>query len=951
MATRETIIKVQLENQDAIRQLGKWEAELVAVRKETTALNKEVRLNDGATAEQERRLGELRSTAKNLSGNIRELSNETSGLTAAGMRFRDKMADATLEAIKQSGVLGQLAARSDTLTKEIADLNASYKSGTITQQQYTAQQEKLQSELGQTTAKMTAMDKKLDELNKDFKEGRITAEKFKAGVQSVNTEVGKGSGAFTKGVTDLKQYALGFVGIVAAAQAVGAVIGSAATIITDFDSAQSNLAAILNTNKEGISALTEEAKQYGATTAFTATQVSELQTELAKLGFTQDQIKAATPAVLDLAAATGTDLANAATIAAQTLNAFQLSAEETGRVVDVIAQSANLSALDIDTFSAAMSDAAPAAAAVGMSIEETTAMLSALVDAGIPAEKAGTDLRNIFIKLADSGMTLEEAYAEIKGSQDQLTTSVGLFDTRAAGSALILANNTEKLARLKEGYEGAAGAADAMAKTQLDNLKGDQLLLQSAWEGFVLSVEDGSGVIGKAFRGLNTMLAQMLESITSVSNKELEDYTDAVRKAAEKSKELDGIILDSTAAQEIIEKYQRQVDALKSYGTSVGEIMLQEEELAKLQARLAQLTGKELTSKGKIEKVALQVAIERYQQQIKSNKAENDNAAAKKEAARIQAEAAEEDRKAAEAAGIATTATTKQSAAIRVLADDLRAFIAAQKAINEGQGIGMMDVITPGASPIPAPEDRMLPGAVPAEDRAENIELMEEELRAATELANGLQALSDAVFANSERNLEQRLREGEISQAQFDKEKKRLDERKAAFKVFAIAETGIATYLAATKALAEVPFPANLIASAAIIANGVANLIRIQGFAQGGRVKQTDGPRYTQNPGDSVLISAAPGEVVMTREQQRRANMAAGFDVFRAARVPGFAAGGMVGNTRVRRVEAQGIIARPTPSDLNSTRNAFQQAPIFVRVSEINAVQGTVARITERASL
>ena len=217
------------------------------------------------------------------------------------------------------------------------------------------------------------------------------------------------------------------------------VLKSASQTVEKFDAAQSNLAAILNTNKEGISSLTEEAKKYGATTAFTASQVSELQTELAKLGFTQGQIKDATPAVLDLAAATGTDLGNAATIAAQTLNAFQLEASETQRVVDVIAQSANLSAFDIDTFSAAMSNAAPAAKSVGIEIEQASAMLSALVDAGIPAEKAGTDLRNIFISLAAKGMTLDEAFSVVRGSQDQLTTAVKMFDQRAAGSAIILA--------------------------------------------------------------------------------------------------------------------------------------------------------------------------------------------------------------------------------------------------------------------------------------------------------------------------------------------------------------------------------------------------------------------------------------------------------------------------------------------------------------------------------
>jgi hypothetical protein len=923
MATRETIIKVQLENQDAIRQLGKWEAELVAVRKETTALNKEVRLNDGATAEQERRLGELRSTAKNLSGNIRELSNETSGLTAAGMRFRDKMADATLEAIKQSGVLGQLAARSDTLTKEITDLNASYKAGTITQQQYTAQQEKLQSELGQTTAKMTAMDKKLDELNRDFKEGRITAEKFKAGVQSVNTEVGKGSGAFTKGVTDLKQYALGFVGIVAAAQAVGAVIGSAVTIITDFDQAQSNLAAILNTNKEGIKELTEEAKQYGSITAFTATQVSELQTELAKLGFTQQQISAATPAILDLAAATGTDLANAATIAAQTLNAFQLSAEDTSRVVDIIAQSANLSALDIDTFSAAMSDAAPAAAAVGMSIEDTTAMLSALVDAGIPAEKAGTDLRNIFIKLADSGMTLEEAYAEIKGSQDQLTTSVGLFDQRAAGSALILANNTEKLERLKEGYDGAAGAAARMAETQLDNLRGDQLLLTSAWEGFVLSVEDGSGVIAQSLRALTQASTNLL---TSLTNNDFKSFVDQ--------------LLGGSGA--IMAQAKQQLDATVAQVKEAAK--LENQTTQQIEARLVKLRQlrDDFAAQGKMAAAregdpiirALQRELDKRKENIVVTKDATDA---------TDANTAATDKN--------TNSKREQAAALRVLTDDMRAFQAAQKAINEGQGIGMMQGI--GQGDLTNNLSRFFGGAGNIGDaRPELASVPTPGKDIANDLAGNIEEVEALTtdYQNLFMNMSQSI--GESLAGSFEGVEDA--NKKILISILETVRAAIRIYLAGifakeffTKGFAGIATAAAITVTVeALLAAAINN---VQGFASGGMVKQTDGPRYTRNPGDSVLISAAPGEVVMTREQQRRANMAAGFDVFRAARVPGFAVGGVV--TRGTALVNSPTAPRPSPDSLSGIRNAFQQAPIFVRVSEINAVQGTVARITERASL
>jgi len=408
MAKREIVVELQLSDTNAVAELGRLEIETKQYQRELKALNAEIAKNGQATRQQQEAVGTLNASIRRNQTVIRELKNDLSGATDAGLRFRDKMAEAS-----------------------------------------------------------------------------------RAGLAAFGFQALTVTGAVTGLVSVLK---------------------SASQTVEKFDAAQSNLAAILNTNKEGISSLTEEAKKYGATTAFTASQVSELQTELAKLGFTQGQIKDATPAVLDLAAATGTDLGNAATIAAQTLNAFQLEASETQRVVDVIAQSANLSAFDIDTFSAAMSNAAPAAKSVGIEIEQASAMLSALVDAGIPAEKAGTDLRNIFISLAEKGMTLDEAFSVVRGSQDQLTTAVKMFDQRAAGSAIILAENTDKLKRLEEGYIDAAGAAEQMAKTQLDNLKGDKLLLTSAWEGFVLSVEDGGGRVTEVLRGITSLLTDVLSS-------------------------------------------------------------------------------------------------------------------------------------------------------------------------------------------------------------------------------------------------------------------------------------------------------------------------------------------------------------------------------------------------------------------------------------------------------
>jgi hypothetical protein len=634
-------------------------------------------------------------------------------------------------------------------------------------------------------------------------------------------------------------------------------------------------------------------------------------------------------------------LGNAATIAAQTLNAFGLEASETSRIVDVIAQSANLSAFDIDTFSAAMSNAAPAAKAVGVSLEETTALLSALVDAGIPAEKAGTDLRTMFISLAEKGLTLEEAYGKIKGSTDSLTTAVELFDQRAAGSALILADNTEKVGRLKEGYEQAAGAAKQMAETQLDNIQGSGLLLQSAWEGFVLSVEDGSGIIGKAWTGLNNMLADILENLTALSDKQLDDFTAAVEKSAQAVGDMNDIRLDSTAAQEIIEQYQRQVDALKDYGNTASEIAIQEDELGKLRARLAQLSGKDLTSRGKIEREAVRVAIERYEANLKEARSENDKAAAKKEAGETLAKATEEERKAAEKAAKeqqnAAAATANRAAAVRVLTDRLREFQQLQKQLESGQGIGPMAVRSPTTGeqpekkplgPSPAVQAAVVEGQALAQTYSDDVDAYTEAQQAKIQ--------ATTLFGQSI---------GAVAQL--------FDQTSAEFKMFATAEALISTYLGVARALSDPTIPntfARIAASVSVLATGLGAVRKIQGFAEGGVVQQADGPRYTANRGDSVLISAAPGEVVLTRDQQLRLKALAGHRIFNDIGVPGFASGGLVRGTALAnmpRTPSSGAVAN---AELSRAINSIDMSPV-VRVTEIMDVMRSVQVAQSAASL
>ena len=180
-----------------------------------------------------------------------------------------------------------------------------------------------------------------------------------------------------------------------AARAIIRGIGDMINIFKDFEQAAADVASVLGKTKEETLALQDAAKDLGSTTVFTATQVQELQKELAKLGFSEQQILASTEAILQLAAATGTDLARAAEVAASTVKGFGLQAEDTQLVVDVMAKSFSSSSLDMEKFATAMAIVAPVAKNAGFSIQETTAQLGILTDRGVDASSAATALRNL----------------------------------------------------------------------------------------------------------------------------------------------------------------------------------------------------------------------------------------------------------------------------------------------------------------------------------------------------------------------------------------------------------------------------------------------------------------------------------------------------------------------------------------------------------------------------
>ena len=288
----------------------------------------------------------------------------------------------------------------------------------------------------------------------------------------------------------------------AALAAMAVTVAHAVKVGKEFEKNLQNLKAISGATKKEIIGLEKEALRLGRTTKFTASEVANLQTEYAKLGFKPDEIIEASEATLALAAATGTDLANAAAVAGSNVRAFGLDVKETGRVTDVMALSFSKSALDMQKFTDSMSYIAPVAKMAGFEIEGATAMVGTLANAGISGSMAGTALRRIFLELSNESSKLASRLGGPISSVEELTPALerlkeegistaemkDLVGQRAMSAFSVLMEGTETTNELAEALGKAGGAAEKMANIQLDSLDGKLKILNSAWEGFGIAL-------------------------------------------------------------------------------------------------------------------------------------------------------------------------------------------------------------------------------------------------------------------------------------------------------------------------------------------------------------------------------------------------------------------------------------------------------------------------------
>ena len=277
--------------------------------------------------------------------------------------------------------------------------------------------------------------------------------------------------------------------------------------IVDFEAANSKLAAILGTTSNNIKDLTLDAQRLGSATKYTASEATNLQIELAKLGFSRKEILQSTEGILKFAQATGSDLPEAAALAGAALRMFGAETSETERYVSAMAVATTKSALSFSYLQTAMPIVGPVAKAFNFQIEDTLALLGKLADAGFDASMSATATRNILLNLADGSgelakalggpvNTLPELVAGLKKLKAQgvdLNTTLELTDKRSVAAFNAFLTAADKIVPLREQITGVTSELNDMASTMGDNVQGAIAGLSSAWEAFMLSFMNSTG--------------------------------------------------------------------------------------------------------------------------------------------------------------------------------------------------------------------------------------------------------------------------------------------------------------------------------------------------------------------------------------------------------------------------------------------------------------------------
>ena len=805
-------------------------------------------------------------------------------------------------------------------------------------------------------------------------------------------------GAFTKGITNsFKSLAVGLVGITALIR----VFRSVVKVVGDFDKGMAKLASVTGKTREEIEDLTDQSKELGAVTQFTANQVQSLQIELAKLGFTANDISLATPSILSFATATGANLAAAAKTAGAAVRIFGLSASETEDAVATLAVATTKSGLTFEHFDTILSTAGPVAKAYGFTLADVIALTGELASKGFEANKAATATRNILLNLADANGALAQklggAATTFEGLIDgliraddegiSLAETLELTDKRSVAAFSTFLEGAESAKELRDGIVDVNKELQEMVDKQLDTLAGDVDLLTSAWQGFIFAAGGDVGplrfvvqfltdltlklsnlgiVITKFNKQSEEELSRSFDLLTALTDKQGDHFSQMI----EFFDDLGDEKLLSRGIDQMAKDFSQIRKVNIKEGRALAEEYLRRREEIIQQELIAEKDKQERILKGEEDARKKSLADERLAQSKKEKAVEEKSA---KERAKEQ----DELNKALERT-VGLLAAIKEPEALERLVFDIAtkeftvedieeqinnfAFLNADlnEAILESND-ELTEALIENTNKRFDNEDERAQRTVELQKQIQQ-ELINISVAGANEIFNIGASLLDRQFQKIEEDARKKLDNDKLTaeqrkkiEEQFEKEKAKLRRKQALIdKAQALFNIAINTAIAVSKVAAQTgiisPFLIPLIIAlgalqaAVVIAKPIPSFYKggVVDYESGGKVKSGYEMPWSTPQGDNTLALVKPREVILNESQQ---SALGGHDTFRRIGVPGFAAGGAIGAPQP-----------PASSiDLFGLASAFADAVndknVVLNVNELNAAEKELAVISSTTEL
>ncbi|MCG2355703.1 phage tail tape measure protein [Staphylococcus epidermidis] len=404
--------------------------------------------------------------------------------------------------------------------RNVKDLKRQYEQVAKEQGSNSASANRLRQEYNKQANELNFLQRELTQTTSEYKKVEVEAQKM-ARVNA--SSVGRMGQKFTEigpkiqGIgNSMKNFGRQMTTNISAPISLG--LGLAIKKSADFNSEMTKVGAIAGANSQELKAMKNEALDLGAKTSLSASEVSTGMKELASLGFDAKQTMQAMPGVISATEASGADLATTATVMASTINQFGMKAKDSAHIADVLAMSANKSAADVDYMGEALKYAGTPAHTLGMSLEDTSASIMAMSNAGLKGEQAGTTLRASLTRLAKPtaqskaemdklGISLTDSKGKFVGmpaligqfknglqgmtkEQKLATVSQIVGQESASGFLALIEAGPNKIDKYSKSLKNSNGESAKTAKQMKKNLKGSLEQLGGAFETLGINIGD-----------------------------------------------------------------------------------------------------------------------------------------------------------------------------------------------------------------------------------------------------------------------------------------------------------------------------------------------------------------------------------------------------------------------------------------------------------------------------